>query len=243
MNKYEIDYNNRIGALLKKKQECEENYKNSSNDLNFIKEQIKYIDKTIQFMRVGNDTYENEKSQIYDKFPDEFYKRINKDSLICFHGCKNIWAVGEIIKSCEISSGYYRLGFATSFDNENEISATNVKDSVVAIRYYSGLKNPTTLPAGALFAIKPKNKNEVITSSSFKLIRRIDLFNNPERLVAIITTKENIDLVKSWLKDSIFDEDIAYTFEEILNNIDVLNLSEEEIYNTQKSAKKKIKTI
>ncbi len=134
----------------------------------------------------------------------------------CFHGT-DIVGAKHIIESGQISSGADRLGHATSFDPRGKISVTN-KDTVgTSVEQYMNLTGNFSYPAGCLFAIRAKDRTEYDKlSSTGWMIDNVNFKDNPGRLVAIITTPENIETVTKWAKENHIDVKKVMDFEKFI---------------------------
>ena len=75
------------------------------------------------------------------------------------------------------------------------------------------------LPAGCIFVLHPKNEQEV-ESSECLLIGNVNFKENPDRLFAIITTPENVELVKEWGRASNVDSNKVHDYENFKNLFD-----------------------
>ena len=81
--------------------------------------------------------------------------------------------------------------------------------------FYSGLwEYKESLPAGCIFAVFPKTESELEDEKWF--MNKIDFSTNPEQLYKIITTPENINLVKKWCKESGLDTHLVCDYENFL---------------------------
>ena len=176
------------------------------------------LERTLEerlYLRIGNDEVEKEKNDIYENFTRELRNNNNLDPDLCFHGCRDIATVLKIIESGELSSSSDRLGYETSYDVEDQVSVTTLESLDITIQGYTGLNNSSSSRAGAVFVVTPKNEDE-IESSRRLLIGNVDFKNNPDRLVSIITTKENKPLLVEACTLSGIDVSKVYTFSEYL---------------------------
>ena len=82
-----------------------------------------------------------------------------------------------------------------TFRIEKTISATNMDTIETYVGLYMMLTDNYCYPSGCLFVIVAKNKDEYDNLSSGWMIDNVDFKENPKRLVAIITTPENIEKV------------------------------------------------
>ncbi len=78
------------------------------------------------------------------------------------------------------------------------------------------------LPAGCVFVLKKQEEVEVLQQA-----REIDLKENPERFVGIITTTENIARVKKWMRDYGYNENFLYTYTSFLKILEETKLEME----------------
>lgn len=171
----------------------------------------------LENIRVGSQESEEEKLRVYTNFSNELEKTIDEDKKFYYHGCRDISLVKQIIESKKIVSGCDRTGVETSFDVSGTISITTIKNLEVTIQGYAGLQNPSYLPAGAVFVINPDDdydENSIITSNVN--------FEDNNKLVAIITTTENVSKVKSWLTTNGMDESICFSYDEFLEKVNFI---------------------
>lgn len=131
------------------------------------------------------------------EFPQKI-ATLSEDMMLCFHGT-DLKGAKHILSSGAISSGADRTGRATSFDPPGLISVTN-KDTVdTSVSTYMNIDGNYCYPAGCLFVVTPADKVEYAAlSSSGWMIKNVDFKTQPDRLVSVVTTPENIDKVKNW---------------------------------------------
>lgn len=232
MNKYEEEYSQEILKLKIQNEKLEESYKKyqeklekalleKSKNVEIIKNQIlrkqnglNNIYNELENIRVGNLDTEEEKLNIYNNFYNQLRQVIDNDKKFYYHGCRDLSLVKQIIESKKIVSGYDRTGVETSFDASGTISVTTINSLNVTIQGYAGLQNPSYLPAGAIFVIRPDSaydENSITTSNVN--------FEDGNRLVAVITTTENVNKIKEYLFINGFDESICYSYDEFLYKV------------------------
>jgi len=162
-------------------------YGNKKDDLTFKRPRNM---EDVKYRKIVQVTFEKQLKEI-----------VGEDCNLCFHGTP-IWNAKEIIDSGKITAMIDRVG-----DGEyilpmpGQISVSTINNLWFTIKYHADLFN-YNYPAGCIFVIKPKNKNEIKSSKENNAISNIYFDKEPERLVAIITTPENIELVKSWISKS-----------------------------------------
>ena len=160
-----------------------------------------------------------------EQFPKKLADILSHDDILCFHGT-TIFGTKNILLSNTISSGADRFGRSTSFDGPGEISVTN-KDTVeTSIGIYMRLNDNYCYPAGCLFVLKAKDKVEYDKMPSKWTIKNVDLNKNPERLVAVITTPENIETVRDWAKDGGININKIVDFDTFIKNYQKQNNKE-----------------
>ena len=123
------------------------------------------------------------------------------------------------------------LPYKPSFDGPGEISVTN-KDTVeTSVGIYMRLNDNYCYPAGCLFVIKAKDKDEYDKMPVKWTIKNVDFREDPERLVAVVTTPENIERVSGWAKDGGINTDKIMDFDTFIK-----------IHQKQKTKNKEITT-
>ena len=150
-----------------------------------------------------------------DEFPKKIASNFSHDEMLCFHGT-TIFGAKNIILSNSISSGANRFGRTTSYDPPGKISATNIDTIETSVGLYMRLNDNYCYPSGCLFVITAKNKEEYANLSSGWMIDNVDFKENPERLVAIITTPENIEKVSQWAKEGGIDTSKVMDFDSFI---------------------------
>ena len=190
--------------------EIRKNIKQTEDTLQRLKDLSQYVrEPTLEDYAYRHDQYAN--------FAKTIQQFVSEDELLCFHGT-NIAASKHIFESGTISSGASRLGYHTSFDAKGAISVTNINMVDTSVQSYMNLIDDMYLPAGCLFVIKAKNTEEYESCICRMSIKDVDFKNNPDRLVAVITTPENIGLVNTWAQKGGVDTSKVMTFESFIKN-------------------------
>lgn len=147
------------------------------------------------------------------EFSQKVARFADESEMLCFHGT-DIFGARHILESGQISSGADRLGRATSYDPPGRISVTNKDTVYTSVDHYMNLTGNFLYPAGCLFVVKPKDKAEYDQlSSTGWMIDNVNFKDNPDRLVAIITTPENIERINDWAQKSNIDTAKIMNFE------------------------------
>jgi len=153
-------------------------------------------------------------------FEKRLIQTLPQDCELCFHGTP-IWNAEQIIKSGNISALIDRIGEKENvLPNPGKISVSTIKNLWFTIKYHTELYN-YDYPAGCIFVIMPNGKDEIKSSQEENIINNVYFEKHPQRLKAIITTPENIDLVKQWIAQSELniDTDVVVDFERFIINM------------------------
>lgn len=230
MNRFEQEYNNELNLLKRMKEKLE-------NDLIKLREKEKTgadekiggriqrilnglagVKARLSVIRVGNEETEQEKLDLINTFVKRFNEVIEPGTKLNFHGCRNLSLVKAIIDTKQISNSEKRTGQTTSFDTGDAISITTPRTFGVTAYEYMGLGTPSCYPAGALFVLAPCEDYDEVS-----IITRDCFFEEePDRLLAIVSTKENQENIKTWLSENGMNPDLCITFEEFLSNVNNL---------------------
>ena len=188
-------------------------YQNMLRDKEY---ELKAYEEKSSFLREPTKEDISYRWQQCEGFSQKVAQYADENEMLCFHGT-DIFGAKHIIESGKISSGADRLGHATSFDPPGKISVTN-KDTVdTSVKNYMSLIGDFLYPAGCLFVVKPKDKPEYDKlSSSGWMIDNVDFKENPDRLVAIVTTPENIERVSQWAGKGGIDSSKVMLFEKFV---------------------------
>ncbi len=154
----------------------------------------------------------------------EFPKKIenlSENMMFCFHGT-DLKGAKNILFSGEISSGADRTGKATSFDPPGRISVTN-KDTVdTSVGTYMNIDASYCYPAGCLFVVTPADKDEYdALSRDGWMIKNVNFKTQPDRLVSVVTTPENIDKVKHWAQQGGIDVSKVMDFDAFVHKYSI----------------------
>ena len=145
----------------------------------------------------------------YRKHQENFFqtkvqKVIPDNLLLRFHGSP-LWFSEEIIKTQKIVPSFDTYDIKTSCDEKGRISVTQASNlnRWTTSLYARLFEYKQSLPAGCIFAIFPLSESEL--DDNRWTMNKVDFSEHPEQLYKIITTPENIGLVKKWCKESGLD--------------------------------------
>lgn len=192
-------------ALLKKaKNNNDKNeIKASENYLLWKQDEKHILEKTIDELRLPLDADIAERKEIAKNFAKEVDEMIPDDDLIYFHGIGNIGIVEEIITDGALLSQKDR-GYVVSFSSY--MICVTPKNRIQQSVNMSGGNTNYCKPYGAIFVLSLPERNKSDLSSDLISISSIDFRDEPDKLVAIITSNENLERLKKVAKESGIDE-------------------------------------
>lgn len=167
------------------------------------------IDKEFEFLRPNTHEDIDYRRRIYSSdFYDVFREVIPADILLRFHGTQ-IYFAKDIIESGEISCSQDRFGYSTSCDADGCISVTTKDNIGVTLWGYCGLEVTTSMPMGCVFVLSPKGDDAIVYGDQMK---KVDFKKDPDALYAVLTSPENMEMVRSWCTESGVDADKVCEF-------------------------------
>lgn len=211
-----------LQRLQKEKQNLGENQE-SSPKIKAIKETvaqrqeaINRLNKIKEFLREPTEADVLYRKEIESTWSNEVFDITPKDIPLRFHGCP-IYTARDILNSGGISSSVDRLGYETSWDAEDQVSVTTPYTLATTVNGYSDLHAENyCLPAGCIFAMLPKDALDAESGDSF-IMSNVDFKTEPERLFSIITTPENLKVVKEWASKNNIDINKITDFKSFLD--------------------------
>lgn len=147
-----------------------------------------------------------------------------------FHST-NITATQSIIKSGGIIASVDRLN-GYQFDtgnNSNEIAVTDISSMQHSVESWTDLQSYNeNMPAGCMFVLKPSSQAE-IDMINHRCMNNVYFGDGSDRLVAIVTTSENLPMVQKWMEQQGYDKNVVTTFDNIGDYIkEKFNIKEKE---------------
>lgn len=164
---------------------------------------LQQINEQIEFSRPENEEDIAYRQRQYDEFPNLIKSIVPNEIPLRFHGCL-INVAQHILKDGEISSSVDRLGITTSYDVEDQVSVTTKDTIETTVRGYAGLSGNFNMPAGCIFVVLPRDEMDAKAGDSM-LMSNVSFKENPERLVSIITSPENLQRVSQWAQEAGID--------------------------------------
>lgn len=181
-----------------------------------IGKNLNTINRFLKFLRIGNQEDADYRMDIYSNFHKAVQEKINNDIPLRFHGTP-IYFAREIIRSGSISSSQDRLGYKTSEDLCGHFSVSNIVNLQVTIKCYTHLTD-FSMPAGCVFVLLPGIFNRRLLFGN--QMKSVNFRKKPWELVAIMTTPENVERVKSWCVESGVDPEKVCEFYEFIRRFE-----------------------
>lgn len=215
-------FNNYLKKLStqSKTEEEKEQLEQIKNNIRYAEDMIKWTKCKKESVREPSLEDINEREQL-NKFMNDVDNVIPDDDPLVFHGNGNISMVKEIIRSGSLLTQEDR-GYSISWSS-SIICASSKSDISQSIMFANSYRN-YYLPYGALFVIAPKDDMQkgvfkgAINTNIIIPLYSINFHLEPKRLVAIITTNENINDLKKIAKENKLNENL------IMNHNDFIKM-------------------
>lgn len=134
-----------------------------------------------------------------------------------FHSTSLHWSL-NIIAERQLVSGMDRHGVKTSFDKAGEISVTNKSNVNLSLGYYLD-PHEICLPLGCTFVISPANETDTISSLSSNTLPNFNFQENSDQLIAILCSRESLEMVKNSLRGSGLPDTLAREYTEFATSL------------------------
>lgn len=172
----------------------------------------------LEFIRPANDADVAYRKRVYDELPGKIRDSIPANSPLRFHGSP-IDRSRDIIASKAISSSVDREGISTSFDGGGGFSVTMPDKTETTIHDFTDiLRDSCTVPAGCIFVLLPESEEDA-EAGKRQIMGNVDFGEEPDRLVGIMTSPENLQKVRDWCGLSGFDPSLVGEFFEKVDEI------------------------
>ena len=158
-----------------------------------------------------------ERKRIRETYAKEIAQSVSDDRPVFFHGVKSLISLEAILSSGHL--GYLADERTSSFTSPGSVDVTT-KDSIETSLNFMGLEmygNYPFIPAGCMFVIAPKDEDEKAYAMEYTgsehHIETVMFAQNPERLVAIVSTTENQEYIKKMAEKYGFPPEKVCTFD------------------------------
>lgn len=179
----------------------------------------------IEFMRIPT----NEDDKIYrnnvlSKFCKIIDKSIPDNFPIVLHGTSNLGVVRDIIKSGGLLTPKQKKEYDVSF--ASLIDVTYKSNVTVSLQFAENVE--PYMPYGALFAFSPQEDeiaNVINTGKNGEVdggVNGVNFKKEPARLYGIITTPENVEMVKQWCKQYGWPTSKVFTHGSFIKQMEVI---------------------
>ncbi|HBY21571.1 MAG: hypothetical protein A2Y24_04580 [Clostridiales bacterium GWE2_32_10] len=174
----------------------------------------------LEFLRPESEEDKTYRLRQYDEFSSKIKEVIPDDLPLRFHGT-SIYNAKHILHEGELSSSVDRRGISTSYDVEDQVSVTTKESIDITVSGYTDLIGDFCLPAGCIFVMLPKDEIDEKAGESL-LMGNVNFKSEPDRLVAIITSNENIQNIHKWSLESNVDGSKIYDFDGFIHTFEKL---------------------
>lgn len=152
----------------------------------------------IKYLRPDFDEDIEERKNVMANYTSLIRQIVPRDYPIIFHGNKYIGVIEKIIKDGGLTTPAERGEDSKTF--ATQIDVTCARDIHVSLEFAEPGRG---LPYGAIFAFLPdeneiKNVLETYGSEVEGGVRSVNFRNQPQRLIGIITTAENLERICTW---------------------------------------------
>lgn len=197
--------------------ETDYEYQKAFKEFQKVNYELKETEKILKYLRPNNQYDVEYRKKQLSEFTKKLRSVISDKLDLRFHGAP-IYFAEDIIRSGKISSTAERFnGYNRSFDSAGIISVTDIDTLDTTVKSFSGLDIADNLPAGCIFVLRAENTDTCKETFSMK---SVDFKENPKALYGIITTPENINMVRGWMLEQGFMSEKVYDFDEFIHVIE-----------------------
>lgn len=199
---------------------CVKRLENSSDTFKkILTDKIKYYKGMLDFIRSVTEEDIIERNDIFLNYADKVKNVIPDDIPYAFHGNSKIFSVIEIIKTGGLYTPKERNSSYNSFAAQIDVTC---KDNINASIKFADPGIKSFLPYGAIFVVLPREEEfqKVLETKENKEVKdgiaRVSFIDKPDRLINIITTKENKKLLQKVLIENGLSEEKVVTHDEFI---------------------------
>ena len=184
-----------------------------------LKDKIKYYKGMIDFIRPVTEEDIIERNNIFLNYAAKIKESIPDDIPYVFHGNSKIFSVIEIIKSGGLYTPEERNSSYNSFASQIDVT---YKDNINASIKFADPGIKSFLPYGAIFVMLPKEeeKKKVLETKEESEVRggitRVSFKEESDRLINLITTKENKNMLQKIMYENGFDGEKVVVHDEFI---------------------------
>ena len=178
------------------------------NTIKLRQDRLQKLKKTMKIIRPRDEKDMQYRFSVYNGFADRLESVLPEENDLCFHGTSLI-AAQEIISSGKIKGKKY---FCDENDKPDKMFYVTTSSSLyISMQGYLNL-HEDLIPAGVLFVIKATNEEEYELAERSLVMKEFYLKDNPDKLIGMISTPENIPVLKKWCRKCGISEDKVFDF-------------------------------
>lgn len=180
----------------------------------------------VEFARVPTVEDVEYRMRMRQDFAEQVREAVPDDLHPVFHGSNNLGIVHQIIQTRGLKTPDQRGESMTSFANQVDVTTkADIQTSCDFAEF-----NSYWMPYGAIFAFLPKPEEEEAvredemagSSEVFGGVDGVDFKEQPERLLGIITTPENISKLQEWCDEAGLDASKVLTHGDFIKSMQEL---------------------
>lgn len=172
-------------------------------------------EKELVFMRPNKQADIAERKAAFVNFAQKVLAVDPEGELALRFHSTTLAATKDIIESGGLISSVDRLdGFLETTNYSNEISVSEIQNIQYSINYWTDIEGyHGCRPCGCMFVVQPRTQEEANMIAG-RQMHNVLFHEHPEQLIAIVTTSENVEKVKGWLREVGLFVDDVYRFDE-----------------------------
>ena len=175
-------------------------------------------ERELSFIRPENPEDIKERRRIMSTYAETIAQTISDDHPVFFHGVKSLAYLESILSSGHLGDVDGSSHGMVDVTGRNSIKTT--LDEFVGI-HESFIKAYPFLPASCMFVLEPKDDQEKTKAliGGVASVTPVDFVQNPEQLVAIVSTTENQDYIKDLCQKYGVATDKVCTFDSFIERM------------------------